>query len=266
MKKTLQIWMSVIFLLFIFPVVLQFIPKQPTVPGALSIKEPSMIVYASNVLEEDIRPKVEGNVLIYATHSHEAYEPITKAADGKVAVSHHTENILKVGGRLKENLLAHGLSAEQLDIDIVKIMQQKKIPYHKSYAAIRPYVEKRVKEQPYDLIIDLHRDSLGPSKTTITHANTRYAKVAFVIGRDHPYYERNLAKAKQLKNEMEKLVPGITREIIIKGGRGVDGKYNQDLDTSMILVELGGVGNTEAELNQSISIIGESVSAMMGAQ
>ncbi|PID23271.1 stage II sporulation protein P [Sporosarcina sp. P3] len=266
MKKTLQIWMSVIFVLFIFPVVLQYVPKQPTIPAALSIKEPGMIVYASNVLEEDIKPKVQGNVLIYSTHAHEAYEPITKAANGKVAVSHHSENIVKVGARLKENLLAHGLAAEQLDIDIVKIMQQKKIPYHRSYAAIRPYVEKKVNEGSYDLVIDMHRDSLGPSKTTITHDGQRYAKVAFVIGRDHPYYERNLAKAKQLKNEMEKLVPGITREIIIKGGRGVDGKYNQDLNTSIILIEMGGVGNTEAEINQTVSVVGESISAMMIVQ
>lgn len=266
MKKTLQIWMSFIFMLFIFPVVLQFLPKQPTNPSTFSLKEPSMIVYASNVLEEDMKPKVEGNVLIYSTHSHEAYEPITKALDGKVAVSHHSENILKVGARLKENLVAHGVSAEQLEMDIVKTMQQKKIPYHRSYAAIRPYVEKKVRDQRYDLVIDLHRDSLGPAKTTITHGGQRYAKVAFVIGREHPYFDKNLTKAKQLKNELEKRVPGITREIIIKGGRGVDGKYNQDLDTSMILVELGGVGNTEIELNHSLSVIGESVSSMLMVQ
>lgn len=265
MKKTLQIWMSVVFVLFIFPVVLQYVPKQPSIP-ALTLKEPSMMVYASNVLEEDIRPKAEGSVLIYSTHSHEAYEPITKAADGKVSVSHHSENILKAGARLKDNLIVQGLAAEQLDIDIVKIMQQKKIPYHRSYAAIRPYVEKQVAEKDYDLVIDLHRDSLGPSKTTMSHAGTSYAKVAFVIGRDHPYYERNLAKAKQLKNEMEKMIPGITREIIIKGGRGVDGKYNQDLDTSIILIELGGVGNTEAEINQTLSIVGESISSMLAVQ
>ncbi|WP_246602383.1 stage II sporulation protein P [Sporosarcina aquimarina] len=266
MKKTLKIWMSIIFLLFIFPVVLQFLPKQSNIPSTLSLKEPSMIVYASNVLEEDIQPKAEGNVLIYSTHTHEAYEPITKAVDGKVAASHHSENIVKVGGKLKDNLLVNGVTAEQLDIDIVKIMQQKKIPYHRSYAAIRPYVEEKVKSKSYDLVIDLHRDSLGPSRTTITHNNQRYAKVAFVVGRDHPFFEKNLTKAKQLKSEMDKRVPGITREIIVKGGRGVDGKYNQDLDTSMILVELGGVGNNEAELNQTVSIIGESVSALLTVQ
>ncbi|MDV6377960.1 stage II sporulation protein P [Sporosarcina sp. GW1-11] len=266
MKKTLQIWMSFIFILFIFPVVLQFLPKQSTNPSTFSLKEPSMIVYASNVLEEDMKPKAEGRVLIYSAHSHEAYEPITKAVNGKVTASHHSENILKMGARLKDNLLVHGITAEQLDIDITKIMQQKKIPYHRSYGAIRPYVEEKVRNQQYDLVIDLHRDSLGPARTTITHGGQRYAKIAFVIGREHPYYDKNLTKAKQLKNELEKRVPGITRDIIIKGGRGVDGKYNQDLDTSMILVELGGVGNTEVELNQSLSVIGESISTLLMVQ
>ncbi|WP_240315678.1 stage II sporulation protein P [Sporosarcina sp. PTS2304] len=266
MKKTLQIWLSIIFVLFIFPVVLQFLPKQSTHPSPFSLKEPSMIVYASNVLEEDIKPKAEGRVLIYSTHSHEAYEPITKAVHGKVAASHHSENILKVGAKLKDHLLVQGITAEQLELDIVKIMQQKKIPYHRSYGAIRPYVEEKVRNERYDLVIDLHRDSLGPAKTTITHGGQRYAKVAFVIGREHPYYDKNLTKAKQLKNELEKRVPGITREIIIKGGRGVDGKYNQDLDTSMILLELGGVGNTEVELNHSLSVLGESISSLLLVQ
>ncbi|WP_301109632.1 stage II sporulation protein P [Sporosarcina sp.] len=266
MKKTLQIWMSIIFLLFIFPVVLQFLPKEPTIPPAFSLKEPSKIVYASNILEEDIAPKVEGNVLIYTTHSHEAYEPITKAADGKIAASHHSENIMKVGSKLKDNLNVNGVTAEQLDLDIVRVMQQEKIPYHRSYAAIRPYVKEKVEKKSYDLVIDLHRDSLGPSRTTITHENQRYAKVGFVVGKEHPFFEKNLGKAKQLKDQMEQRVPGITREIIIKGGRGVDGKYNQDLDTSMILIELGGVGNTETELNQTISVIGESVSALLTVQ
>ena len=54
-----------------------------------------------------------------------------------------------------------------------------------------------------------------------------------------------------MKDEMEKLVPGITRSIISKGGAGVDGKYNQDLHPSLILIELGGIGNSEEELNQN---------------
>lgn len=262
MKKTLQLWMSIIFILFIFPVILQAAPKQPTIPAALSLKEPSLIVYASNVNEEDIRPETTGKVLVYSTHSHEAYEPITKAVNGKVAVSHHSENIMKVGKRLAESLVQNGVDAEQLEVDTVKVMQQKRIPYHRSYAAIRPYVAEKMKDGQYDLVIDLHRDSISPSKTTITSGGVRYAKVAFVVGKDHPRYTGNLEKTKRLKAEMERKVPGISRDVIIKGGRGVDGKYNQDLNASMILIELGGIGNTEAEINQTVQVISEAVAAM----
>ena len=80
----------------------------------------------------------------------------------------------------------------------------------------------------------------------------------FVIGLDHPNYKQNREQsAQRMKDEMEKLVPGITRNIISKGGAGVDGKYNQDLHPSVILIELGGIGNSEDELNRTIVVIAE---------
>ena len=66
-----------------------------------------------------------------------------------------------------------------------------------------------------------------------------------------------------MKDEMEKLVPGITRSIIMKGGAGVDGKYNQDLHPSLILIELGGIENTEAELNHTIAVIATAATAVL---
>ena len=61
------------------------------------VKESSYMVYAANIMEEETEDEpVTGKALLYFTHSHEAFEPVTQAKDGKVAVSHQTENIMKV--------------------------------------------------------------------------------------------------------------------------------------------------------------------------
>ena len=113
-------------------------------------------------------------------------------------------------------------------------MQKKRISYGRSYKAIRPYVQKQIQKEDYDLIIDLHRDISGRIER-LRYKGEKYAKVAFVIGKNNPNYKLNQAKAKLLKDEMEKLVPGITRDLIMKSGPGVDGKYNQDLHPSILL-------------------------------
>lgn len=267
MKKNLQIWTVIVLALFLFPVVIQFIPEESKISNSKIIKENALIVYASNIVAEDETvPKVEtevvveenlktGKVLLYNTHATEAYKPITKAVDGKIAVDQHQiENVVKMSDKLKSLLEINGVETDTL---------KKKVPYNRAYKDIRPFVQKRLSEIEYDLIIDIHRDSVGPEKTTIIHENQRYAKVAFVLGVDNPFYKKNEAMTNRIKAGMEKRVPGITRNVISKGGAGVDGKYNQDLHPNLILLELGGIGNSEDELNRTIAVISEAILEML---
>ncbi len=275
MKKNLQIWTVIVFVLFLFPVLIQFIPEESKISNSKIIKENAIIVYASNIVEEEkVEPEPEiieepdtkaGKVLLYFTHSHEAYEPMTKAVDGKIAVSHQhqTENVMKMGEKLRGLLQVNGVEAETLEVDNMKEMAKKNMPYHRAYESIRPFVKKRLSENKYDLIIDVHRDAVGPEMTTAVHEGERYAKVAFVVGMDHPGYKNNEIITKQLQMKMEERIPGITRDVISKGGAGVDGKYNQDLHPNIILLELGGIGNSEDELNRTVAVIAEAVSEML---
>lgn len=263
MKKTLQIWSALILFLFLFPVLINYLPKSGTSPSSKLIKEPAKIVYASNILEADIAEPEKKKALLYFTHSHEAFEPVTKAKSGKVAVSHQTENIMKFGEKLKTQLDVNGVQTDLLDFDNMQDMRKKGIAFAAAYKSIRPHVEQEISKKEYDLIIDLHRDSLKADKTTMTHNGEKYASVAFVIGMEHENSAQNEALAKQLQAEMEQLVPGITRSIIRKSGHGVDGKYNQDLDPSIILIELGGIGNQEDELNRTIAVIAKASSTVL---
>ena len=57
-------------------------------------------------------------------------------------------------------------------------------------------------------------------------------------------YEANLAYATMLSEQLNSIVPGISRGIIKKSGTGVNGVYNQDLATNVLLIEFGGIDNT----------------------
>lgn len=269
MKKNLQIWAVIVFVLFLFPVLIQFIPAESKISTSKLIKENALIVYASNVVEEEepvpeieIEEPVEveevtkvGKVLLYNTHSTEAYKPITKAVDGKLAVDQHqTENVVKMSDKLKSLLEINGVETNTL---------KKKVSYSRAYKDIRPFVQKQLAENEYDLIIDIHRDSAGPEATTIAYEGERYAKVAFVLGQNNPSYKKNEAITNKFKSEMEKRIPGIMRNVISKGGAGVDGKYNQDLHPNLVLMELGGVGNSEEELNRTLIVISEVIMEML---
>jgi len=245
---------------------MNYLPNGGPSSTAKLIKEPALIVYASNVLEEVIPEKKAGKALLYFTHSHEAFEPITKAKDGKIAVSHQAENIMKLGAKFKNQLNVNGIDTDILELDNIAEMRKNGTPYHRAYASIRPFVQKRIAEEKYDFVMDVHRDSIGHDKTTILHAGENYAKVAFVIGTEHPNYQKNKKKVALLKNEMEQLVPGITRELILKGGSGVDGKYNQDLHPSALLLELGGFGNSEDELNRTIAVVAKASASVLSTE
>lgn len=244
---------------------IQFLPDTGSSSSSKLIKEPAMIVYASNVIEaKSPEPEAKDKkALLYFTHNHEAFKPITKEKNGKVTASHQSENIVKFGEKLKTQLDFNGIQTDILPLDNMAELNNKGMSYEQAYDSIRPHVKKRVEEVDYDLIIDIHRDSVGPDITTAVHNGEKYAKVAFVVGLDHPNSAENKQKAQSLKEEMEKLVPGITRGLLLKSGRGVDGKYNQDLDPSVVLIELGGVGNSEDQLNRTIAVIANAAASTL---
>lgn len=282
MKKSLRIWSFFIMMLFLSPILMKFLPVSTETSTTSFMNESRKIVYAANIFESDrvLTPSSEkakakkgarkksstepnANVLLYFTHNHEAYSPVTKAKNGKVAVSHHEENIQKFGGKLSTQLTEHHIEAKILAVDNMAVSTKQKLPYSQAYHTIRSFVEKELAEEQFDLIIDLHRDSIGRKYTTVEVQGKSYAKVAFVIGLEHSNYKQNEAQAIALQNEMEKHVSGITRPIIRKSGKRVDGKYNQDLDPNLLVIELGGMENNEEELNRTIAVLAEAISTVL---
>ena len=81
-----------------------------------------------------------------------------------------------------------------------------------------------------------------------------YAKVLFVVGLDYPNFEQNLNKAILLNEKVKMLNPNLSRGVLKKTGKNVNGIYNQDFNENVILIEIGGYESTTTEvLNSSLA-------------
>ncbi|PIC62832.1 stage II sporulation protein P [Sporosarcina sp. P13] len=276
MKKSLKIWSTFIVFLFLFPIVLVLIPSELSEEIAVVSSDERKLVYAANIFETELEiqtpkiqsPKIQSGMraLLYATHSQEAFEPITLKHDGKIAVYHEVANIMKLSKTIGSQLEFNGVEANIIDVDFTAEMNKAGIPFHKSYDVARPYVQKALKDGEYDIIIDIHRDSLKADRTTVTYKGEKFAQVVFVVGGDHANFKFNQELSKKLMASMEKEVPNITKNIVFKSGHGVDGKYNQDLHKRLVLVEMGGIGNNEAELGRTSAVLAKAISQTLQSE
>ena len=100
-------------------------------------------------------------------------------------------------------------------------------------------------------VFDIHRDAGFTSKktTTATVHGKKAAKIMMVIGCNHDNWQENLAFARLLEEKCNALYPGLLREQIrIKE----TGRYNQQVDTHAVLLEIGSDLNTQAEADYSM--------------
>ena len=111
--------------------------------------------------------------------------------------------------------------------------------------------------------IDLHRDSLTHDKTTLIIDNKSYAKILFLIGLENANYQENLDFTTRISNLLNEKVPGLSKGIYKKEGPFVNGVYNQDFSSRVILIELGGNENTIEEVYRSLIILGEALDEVM---
>ena len=127
--------------------------------------------------------------------------------------------------------------------------------YAGSYQASRIFLETAKKNYPtLKYFIDVHRDSLGKDKTTITFDKKSYAKILFIVGLENPNYSKNLKFTEKINQKLNEKYPGLSKGIYKKEGEGVNGVYNQDFSPFTILVEMGGPENTIDEiLNTSLA-------------
>ena len=122
-----------------------------------------------------------------------------------------------------------------------------------AYDRSKAGVERYLSEYPsLRIVLDVHRDALvgenGETyKTLATVDGVETAQVMLVVGSndtglEHPRWKENLTLAIRIQGELNALSPTLARPITIRTNR-----FNQQLTTGSLLVEVGSHGNTLQE-------------------
>ncbi|MGD6847154.1 stage II sporulation protein P [Rossellomorea aquimaris] len=210
----------------------------------------------------DVAPPLStGNkktVHLYFTHTRESYLPYLDGVTNPDSAMHSEVNVTKVGDMVKRNLEDQGIGTSIDKTDVIQTLNKKGLDYWAAYQESRPLVQAAMTSNK-DLLylVDIHRDSQRRAVTTGTIKGKSYAKLAFVVGEEHPNYEQNLKVATELHKLLEANYKGISRGVIAKKGSGTNGKFNQDLSSNAMLLEFGGVDNTFEELERSAQAFAE---------
>ena len=201
----------------------------------------------------------EPKVYIYNTHQLEGYDS-TYYADYNI-----TPNVQMAAYLLKDKLNNMNIPTIVENGNITDFLTINNWTYVDSYKASRYFLENTLNENPnLDLIIDLHRDAIPHESSTTEENGKKYAKVLFVVGKDYENYEKNLDVATKLNEIFKSYVPTISRGVIVKGGNNVNGIYNQDLKSNIVLIECGGSENTIDEVINTIDILSKVIKDYLG--
>ncbi len=189
-------------------------------------------------------------VYIYNTHQTEKY---SNEDMGDI-----TPDVLMASYLLKDKLEKLGIPTLVEESNISEFMKINNWNYNNSYKASRFYLmDAKNKYSSIKLFIDLHRDSISKNSSTVTINKKNYAKVLFVVGKEHDNYKNNLELANRINNMINEKYSQLSRGIMEKEGKGVNGIYNQDISENCILLELGGNENNIVEVLNTVDVISE---------
>ena len=199
-------------------------------------------------------------VLIYHTHSHEAYEQVSEdpyeALEAwRTADADHS--VMRVGEALARELERRGLVVTHDTTDHEG--QNLSTAYSRSLRTLQGYAT------PFDLYIDLHRDAYmeGVDEPFISADGEPMAQLMMLIGNgngfeEKPYYAQNLAFAQALEQYINTVEPGLCKPTLVKNGR-----YNQHIGVFSILVEVGHNRNTLREALNAVPPLAEGIASLM---
>ena len=202
-------------------------------------------------------------VLILHTHATESYENTEGYTQSSAYRTLEEDyNMLSIGDAVAEALEAGG----------IRVIHDRTLhdypAYNDAYQNARQTIRSHLEENPsICLVLDLHRDAAEDSagnqkRETVELDGSPSARLMLVMGSDqgslsHAQWQKNLSLAVKLQAQLEGSHPGLCRPIQLKASR-----YNQDLSTGALLVEVGTAGNTRQEALQAASFLAEGILAL----
>ena len=224
----------------------------------------SSILNAEELLAMDMTIK-EGEgpkVLVYHTHSQECF------ADSKSKSAE--ESVVAVGEYLTE-LLQEKYGIETMHHTGTYDVNDRDHAYSNAAGALKQILDDN---PSIEVVIDVHRDSVGTDKHLVTEINGKpTAKIMFFNGLSrttargelsylaNPNLSGNLAFSLQLQLEAEKYYPDFTRHIYLKGYR-----YNMHYCPKSLLVEVGAESTTLEEAKNAMEPLADILSRVLLGQ
>ncbi|MBA1337146.1 MAG: Stage II sporulation protein P [Firmicutes bacterium] len=205
-------------------------------------------------------------VLIYHTHTSEAYKPSSKFNYTPTDVDRTIDprySVVRIGKELKEELEG------KHNIKVVHVTTFHDYPeYSTSYARSLSTVKNALATYPsIKVILDIHRDAFpvrnkaeetyARNESTMKVGNADTARLMLVWGPDAENSKETRKFAELLKNKINEQVPGLCRKVLEKS----IGKYNQHLSNYSALIEVGSNSNTMEEALNSVPYLAKAIAA-----
>lgn len=212
--------------------------------GKVKIKNQTEYTLTEEMMTPDITIDNK-NVVIFHTHSCESYTssdayPYTPTGTFRTTDLNYT--VTRVGTELENQL-------KQYNFNVIHNTNYHDYPaYNGSYTRSLETVENILKDNPSDIIIDLHRDAIGSrsdyAPIVKIGENDVAAQIMFVIGTNdgglwHPNWNQNLKFAIKVQEKAEEMYPGLFKPIMLTTSR-----YNQHTGKFANIIEVGATGNT----------------------
>ena len=174
------------------------------------------------------------------------------------------KNVTRVGQAITDKLIENGINT------VHDITYHDNPTYNGSYCRAAQTIKKNLEKYPsIQVVIDIHRDSLGSKETgkikpTFKYSGKKAAQLMVISGCDpdgnlgFPNWRKNLRLALRVQKYCETLFPGITRPLNFSKV-----KYNEHLTPGSLLIEVGSDANTLEEAVNTGTMLGEALSKLL---
>lgn len=203
----------------------------------------------------------EPEVLIMHTHTTESFEPYVRDCfdpSFNYRTTDEKYNVIAVGEKICEGLEASGIG----------YIHDKTIhdypSYNGSYERSAETVKKILEDNPsIKVVLDIHRDAIGTSESIMQPVveidGKEAAQIMIISGCDDgtmnmPDYMKNFRLASLLQQQLVTDYNGLARPVLFDYR-----KYNQDLTTGSLLIEMGSHGNTIEQVEYAGELLGRSL-------
>lgn len=245
---------------------------ETSITGGMTIKNATAFdVSAAQLLADGpalTLPRDQPQILILHTHSSEAYT-MDEFDQYEPSDTSRTQdpnyNVIRVGDELTACLQEYGL----------RVIHDRGVydypSYTGSYSRAAEAIAAYLEQYPsLSMVIDLHRDAIGDNdvvyKTIAEQEGLPSAQAMFVVGSsgsglEHPHWQENLRLAAYLQNAVNAVHPSLMRPINL-----VNERYNQQLTTGSLILEVGSSGNTLQEALTAVRLFAEGAGPALAKQ